>query len=326
MIVVQTPLRVSFLGGGTDFDDFYVNHGGAVLSTAIDKYVFVIVKERFDDMICVNYSKRERVKKVIELRHELVREAMKLVSIHKGIEITTLADIPAEGTGLGSSSSITVGLLQALYAYHGEVTPAKTLAEEACHIEIDILSKPIGRQDQYIASYGNMRFITFDKSSVKVEKIELSPEDKKRLNDNLLLFYTGVTRKSSEILSEQKANISSRVEVLRGMQKLAFEARDTILEGELDVFGEILHRGWQLKKQLASKVSNPAIDDIYETARRAGAIGGKVSGAGGGGFILLYCRKDKQDDVTRALKGLRQLPFRFEQDGSKVIFNYRRSQ
>ena len=326
MIVVQTPLRVSFLGGGTDFEDFYLNYGGAVLSTAIDKYVFVIVKERFDDMICVNYSKRERVKKVIALRHELVREAMKLVGIDKGIEITTLADIPAEGTGLGSSSSITVGLLQALYAYRGEITPAKTLAEEACHIEIDILRKPIGRQDQYIASYGNMRFTTFDKNGVKVEKIELSPEDKKRLDDNLLLFYTGVTRKSSEILSEQKANISSRVEVLRGMQKLAFEARDAILEGELDVFGEILHRGWQLKKQLASKVSNPAIDDIYETARRAGAIGGKVSGAGGGGFILLYCRKDKQDDVTKALKGLRQLPFRFEQDGSKVIFNYRRSQ
>jgi len=326
MIVVQTPLRVSFLGGGTDFDDFYLNYGGAVLSTAIDKYVFVIVKERFDDMICVNYSKRERVKKVIALRHELVREAMKLVGIDKGIEITTLADIPAEGTGLGSSSSITVGLLQALYAYRGEITPAKTLAEEACHIEIDILRKPIGRQDQYIASYGNMRFITFDKSGVKVKKIELSPEDKKRLNDNLLLFYTGVTRKSSEILSEQKANISSSVEVLRGMQKLAFKARDAILEGELDGFGEILHKGWQLKKQLASKVSNPAIDDIYETARSAGAIGGKVSGAGGGGFILLYCRKDKQDDVTKALRGLRQLPFRFEQDGSKVIFNYRRSQ
>jgi len=326
MIVVQTPLRVSFLGGGTDFDDFYLKHGGAVLSTAIDKYIFVIVKERFDDMICVNYSKRERVKKVIALRHELVREAMKLVGIDKGIEITTLADIPAEGTGLGSSSSITVGLLQALYAYRGEITPAKTLAEEACHIEIDILRKPIGRQDQYIASYGNMRFITFDKSGVKVKKIELSPEDKKRLNDNLLLFYTGVTRKSSEILSEQKANISSSVEVLRGMQKLAFKARDAILEGELDGFGEILHKGWQLKKQLASKVSNPAIDDIYETARSAGAIGGKVSGAGGGGFILLYCRKDKQDDVTKALRGLRQLPFRFEQDGSKVIFNYRRSQ
>jgi D-glycero-alpha-D-manno-heptose-7-phosphate kinase len=326
MIVVQTPLRVSFLGGGTDFDDFYVKHGGAVLSTAIDKCVFVVVKERFDDMIYVNYSKKEIVDRFDKLEHELVREAMKITGVKKGIEVTTLADIPAEGTGLGSSSSITVGLLQALYAYRGEIAPTKTLAEQACHIEIDILRKPIGRQDQYIASYGNTRFITFDKSGVKVERIELSPEDKKRLNDNLLLFYTGVTRKSSEILSEQKANISSSVEVLGGMQKLAFEARDAILEGELDVFGEILHKGWQFKKQLASKVSNPAIDDIYETARRAGAIGGKVSGAGGGGFILLYCRKDKQDDVTRALKELRQLPFRFEQDGSKVIFNYRRSQ
>lgn len=325
MIVVQTPLRVSFLGGGTDFEDFYLNYGGAVLSTAIDKYIFVIVKERFDDMICVNYSKRERVKKVIDLRHELVREAMKLVGIDKGIEITTLADIPAEGTGLGSSSSVTVGLLQALYTYRGEIAPAKTLAEDACHIEIEILGKPIGRQDQYIASYGNMRFITFDNNGVEVEKVELLPEDKKRLNDNLLLFYTGVTRKSSEILSEQKANINSRVDELTEMRKLASVARDAVLEGEFDAFGEILHKGWELKKQMASNVSNSTIDDIYETARRAGATGGKVTGAGGGGFILFYCRKDKQDDVTRALKGLRQLPCRFEQDGSKVIFNYRRS-
>jgi len=226
MIVVQTPLRISFVGGGTDFEDFYANYGGAVLSTAIDKCVFVIVKERYDDMICVNYMKRETVDRFDELKHELVREAMKVTGVEKGIEITTLADIPAEGTGLGSSSSITVGLLQALYAYRGEIVSAKTLAEEACHIEIDVVRKPVGRQDQYIASYGNMRFITFSKSSVEVEKIELSPEDKRRLNDNLLLFYTGVTRKSSEILSEQKANINSRAEVLCQMQKLAFEGRE----------------------------------------------------------------------------------------------------
>ena len=325
MIVIQTPLRISFVGGGTDFEDFYANHGGAVLSTAIDKCVFVIVKERFDDMIYVNYSKKEIVSSFDKLEHELVREAMRITGVTKGIEVTTLADIPAEGTGLGSSSSITVGLLQALYAYRGEIVSAKTLAEEACHIEIDALRKPIGRQDQYIASYGNMRFITFSKSGVEVEKIELSPEDKRRLNDNLLLFYTGVTRKSSEILSEQKTNINSRVEVLSEMQKLAFKAKDAILEGEFDAFGEILHRGWELKKQMASKVSNATIDDIYETARRAGTIGGKVTGAGGGGFILLYCPKDKQDDVARALKGLKEMPFRFQQDGSKVIFNYRRS-
>ncbi|MBA7502766.1 D-glycero-alpha-D-manno-heptose 7-phosphate kinase [subsurface metagenome] len=325
MIVVQTPLRISFVGGGTDFEDFYANFGGAVLSTAIDKCVFVIVKERFDDMIYVNYSRKEIVDRFDKLEHELVREAMRITGVTKGIEITTLADVPAEGTGLGSSSSITVGLLQALFAYGGEIVTAKTLAEEACHIEIDILGKPIGRQDQYIASYGNMRFITFGKSGVAVEKIEPSSEDKKRLNDNLLLFYTGVTRKSSEILLEQKANINSRVEVLSEMRKLAFEAKDAILENEFDAFGEILHKGWELKKQMASKVSNSLIDDIYETACRAGAIGGKVTGAGGGGFILFYCPKDKQDDVTRALKGLRQLPFRFQQDGSKAIFNYRRS-
>ena len=235
MIIVQTPLRISFLGGGTDFEDFYIHHGGAVISTAIDKYVFVIVKERFDDMICVNYSKRERVERVSQLRHELVREAMNLAGIDKGIEVTTLADIPAEGTGLGSSSSITVGLLQALYTYRGEIVPAKTLAEEACRIEVEILGKPIGRQDQYIASFGNMRFITFNNNGVKVERVELPPEDKKRLNDNLLLFFTGVTRQSSEILSEQKANINSRVDELCEMRKLASEARDVILKGEFNV-------------------------------------------------------------------------------------------
>lgn len=324
MIVVQTPLRISFLGGGTDFEDFYLSRGGAVLSTAIDKCVFVIVKERFDDMIYVNYSKKEIVDRVDKLEHELVREAMRVTGVAKGLEITTLADIPAEGTGLGSSSSVTVGLLHSLYAYRGEIVSAKTLAEQACHIEVDVLRKPIGKQDQYIASYGNMRFITFSNSGIKVEKIELSPEDKRRLNDALLLFYTGVTRKSSEILLEQKTNINQHIEVLSEMRKLAFEARNAILEGAFDEFGEILHRGWEFKKQLASKVTNSKINDIYETARRAGAIGGKVTGAGGGGFILFYCPKGKQDDVVRALKGLKEMPFRFQQDGSKVIFNYRR--
>lgn len=324
MIVVQTPLRISFLGGGTDFEDFYLSRGGAVLSTAIDKCVFVIVKERFDDMIYVNYSKKEIVDRVDKLEHELVREAMRVTGVAKGLEITTLADIPAEGTGLGSSSSVTVGLLHSLYAYRGEIVSAKTLAEQACHIEVDVLRKPIGKQDQYIASYGNMRFITFSNSGIKVEKIELSPEDKRRLNDALLLFYTGVTRKSSEILLEQKTNINQHIEVLSEMRKLAFEARNAILEGAFDEFGEILHRGWEFKKQLASKVTNSKINDIYETARRAGAIGGKVTGAGGGGFIVFYCPKGKQDDVVRALKGLKEMPFRFQQDGSKVIFNYRR--
>ena len=327
MIVVQTPLRISFLGGGTDFEDFYLNHGGAVLTTAIDKYIFIIVKERFDDMIYVNYSKKEIADSPDKLEHELVREAMKITGVTKGVEITTLADVPADGIGLGSSSSVTVGLLQALYAYQGEIVSAEALAEQACHIEIDILGKPIGKQDQYIAAFGNTRFITFDKTGIKVESIKLSPEDKRRLNENLLLFYTGMSRNASDILSEQKANINQRLDVLSEMEKLAFKAKGIFLNGygSPNGFGEFLHRGWELKRSLASKISNSEIDDIYEAARRAGAIGGKITGAGGGGFLLLYCRVEKQDEVRGALKGLRELPFHFEQDGSKVIFNYIRT-
>lgn len=323
MIVVETPLRLSFLGGGTDFDDFYLTHGGAVLSTVINKCVYLIIKERFDNMIYVNYSRKEIVDRVDKLEHELVRETMRMTGVESGVEITTLADIPSEGTGLGSSSAVTVGLLQALYAYQGQIVTAKTLAEQACQIEIDILGKPIGRQDQYITAYGNMRFITFGNDGVEVQKIGLSSEDKRRLNDALLLFYTGMTRESSQILSEQKANINQQVGTLSEMKKLAFEAKDAITEGAFDEFGEIIHRGWELKRGLASKISNSQINEIYQTARQAGAIGGKITGAGGGGFLLLYCPNGKQDEVRRALKGLRELPFRFLADGSKVIFNYR---
>ena len=322
MIVVQTPLRMSFVGGGTDFSEFYLSHGGAVISTAINKYVFVIVKERFDDLICLNYMKRERVERVDDLDHELVREAMRITGVSKGIEITTLADVPAEGTGLGSSSSVTVGLLQALYAYQGELKTAETLAQEACRIEIDILKHPIGRQDQYIAAYGNLRFITFSDAGIDVEKVDLPPEEKRRLNDVLLCFYTGMTRKASEILEAQKANINDRLSVLGEIRKLAFRAKGAIMQGAFDELGEILHAGWELKKTLASKITNPQIDEKYEAARKAGAIGGKITGAGGGGFLLLYCPKEKQDAVRKTLK-LRELPFRFESDGSKVIFNYR---
>ena len=324
MIVVQTPLRISFLGGGTDFEDFYATNDGAVLSTAIDKYTFVIVKERFDDMICVNYSKREAVDKVDDLRHELVREAMRLTGVDKGVEITTLADIPSEGTGLGSSSSITVGLLQALYTYQGKSVAAEDLARQACQIEIDILSKPIGKQDQYISAYGNIRFITFRNAGVEVEKIELPREAKRKLNENFLLFYTGITRQASQILTEQKANIKNRLPVLRDMAKLAREGKDALANEAFDELGELLHRGWELKKQLSSNVTNVEIDNMYQVAKKAGAIGGKITGAGGGGFLLLYCPAERKDNVRTSLGHLRELPFRFEDDGSKVIFNYRR--
>ncbi len=325
MIIVQTPLRISFMGGGTDFEDFYSRYGGAVLTTAIDKRVFVVVMERFDDQIYVNYSKKEIVDKVEDIEHGLVRESMRLAGITKAVEVTTLADVPSHGTGLGSSSSITVGLLHAFHAMQGELKTAETLAEEACHIEIDILEKPIGKQDQYIAAYGNMRFITFGRDGIKVEKVELSPEDKSKLNDNLLLFYTGLARNSDEILSEQRNKIDERIEILKEMRELAFRARDALVQRAFDDFGEMLHQSWELKRQLAEGITNPDIDRMYEVSRRAGAIGGKITGAGGGGFLLLYCPKHKQDAVREALKGLRETPFRFENDGSKVIFNYRRN-
>lgn len=324
MIIVETPLRISFLGGGTDFKDFYtVNGGGAVLSTAVDKCTFVIVKKRFDDMIYVNYSKKEIVDKVNNLEHELVREAMRMTGVDRGVEITTLSDVPSEGTGLGSSSSITVGLLQALYAYQGKSVTAEDLARRACHIEIDILGKPIGKQDQYISAYGDMRFITFRGDGVGVEKVAMTEEGKRKLNENLLLFYTGHTRQASQILTDQKANIKQRLPELQQMAKLTFLARDALLSESFHEFGELLHQGWNLKKQLSSNVTSNEIDDMYQTARKAGVVGGKITGAGGGGFLLLYSPAARRDDVRASLRGLREFPFHFHHDGSKVIFNYR---
>ncbi len=324
MIISQTPVRISFLGGGTDFPGFYMDNGGAVLSSAIDKYVFVVLKERFDDLIYVNYSRKEIVSEVSELKHELIREAMRLTGVCKGVEITTLADIPSEGSGLGSSSSVTVGLLQALYAYQGEAKTSEDLAREACRIEVDILGKPIGKQDQYIAAYGNLRFITFSSDGIKVERVCLSEEAKRRLNQNLMLFFTGRTRSADAILVEQRQNIESRLEELGHMKSLAARARDCLLQAAWDEFGRLLDEGWEYKKCLAGGITDSQLDGMYEAARKAGALGGKLTGAGGGGFLLLYCPPARQDSVRTAMRHLRELPFRLERDGSKVIFNIRR--
>lgn len=325
MIITQTPLRISLIGGGTDFRDFYSLEGGCVLSTAIDKYVFVIVKERFDEKIYINYSKKEIVDHVDEIEHDLVRESMRKAGVLSGVEITTLADIPSEGTGLGSSGSITVGLLNALYAYAGELVTAERLAREACEIEIDILGKPIGKQDQYIAAYGNVRFIDFKPDeTVEVETINLNGALKRKLGANLLLFFTGKTRKADTILEGQKESISQKLDSLCMLKSLAFEMKGAIHNGDLDGVGHILNKGWKHKKQLSDRISNGQIDEIYNRALDAGALGGKISGAGGGGFLLLYCPRDKQDSVRVALSHLVELPFHLERDGSKVIFNMRR--
>ena len=322
MIVVRTPLRVSFLGGGTDFPEHYRKYGGAVISTAIDKYIYVIVKQRFDGMVYVNYSKKEIVESMTELEHELVREAMRVTGVHQGVEITTLADVPSSGTGLGSSSSVTVGLLQALYAYNGQLVTAETLARQACEIEIERCGKPIGVQDQYIAAYGGLRELTFcENDEVQVAELVLEEELLRRLNRNLMLFYTHLTRPSGSVLNEQRDNIGERRASLVGLRELATQARECLQCDDLTTFGELLHQGWELKKGLASGVSNPPLDEYYGAAREAGAIGGKISGAGGGGFLLLYCPLAAQDNVRQALSSLRELPFAFERDGSRIVFN-----
>lgn len=325
MIVTQTPLRISFLGGGTDFEQYYRQEEGWVISSAIDKHIFVTIKERYDDRIRVGYTKTELVDSIDELEHDLVRECLRRTGITRRIEISTMADIPSEGSGLGSSSTVTVGLLNAMYTYLGTPKDMETLARGACEIEIKVLGRPIGVQDQYIAAYGGLRFIRFGKDgTIHVESLGLDEQQTRRLNQNLMLFFTGVTRQAASILSEQVLNIPSRLDILRDMKRLALQLREGLCAGDLDTLGELLHEGWLLKRQMASHISNSAIDDIYQTARNAGALGGKVTGAGGGGYLLLYCPRHKQDDVRKALRCFAELPFHLERDGSKVIFNYRR--
>lgn len=325
MIVTQTPLRISFLGGGTDFPDFYKEYGGCVLTTAIDKYVYCIVKERFDKQIYVNYSVKEIVDRVDDLQHELVREAMRETGIKSGIEITFLSDVPAAGSGLGSSSTVTVGVLNALYQYQGLAVTAEQLAQHACDIEITILGKPIGVQDQYIASFGGVDFIEFKRDGqIEVHPLGLSEEYLDDLKSYLMVFFTGKTRQAAQVLQEQKSNIKSRNQTLLEMADQAREGKKLLSSGKIAALGRLLDEGWKLKKQLASKISNVEIDNLYFAAKKAGAIGGKISGAGGGGFLTLFVPTNKRDKVRRALKGLREMPVGLSRDGSKVIFNIRR--
>jgi len=324
VIVVQTPLRISFFGGGTDFPSFYREEGGSVLSTAIDKYIFVTIKQRFDDLLRVGYTKTELASCVDEIKHEIIREAFRMTGIHKGVEITTMGDIPS-GSGLGSSSTVAVGALHAMYVYRNQDVTAELLAQNACKIEIDILKKPIGIQDQYIAAYGGLRFFEFlSDGTVKNELIELPEPVKMQLTENLLLFYTGITRQADTILSEQKEKIPNRKHILRELRRMSYVVREELCSGNLDSIGHLLHESWMLKKQLASNITNTFVEEMYAAARQAGALGGKLTGAGGGGFLLLYCPPENRAKVRQALAGFREIPIRLEPDGSKVIFNYRR--
>ena len=320
MIISRTPFRVSFAGGGTDLHAFYQHEPGTVTSTTIDKYMYITVNKRFDHTVRVSYSKTEIVETAEEVHHPLVREALKKAGISNGIEVTSISDIPA-GTGFGSSSSFTVGLLNALYAYTATYAPPERLAAEACEIEIDIVGEPIGKQDQYIAAYGGLQHIRFNPDeSVFVDPVVCSKERKRVLSSRLMLFYTGITRSASEILTEQRKETGNKLDFLRKMRDLAGEIRRVLQEGHrLDEFGDLLHEGWMLKRELASGITNELVDSAYENARGAGAIGGKLLGAGGGGFLLLYVPEDRRGEVGRALAELREVPFELEPQGTKIV-------
>ncbi len=325
MIITQTPLRVGLVGGGTDLPDYYREHGGRVLNAAIDKYVYVVVKQRFDDEIYVNYSTKEIVSRVEDLQHELVREALHMTGIRGGLEITTLADIPSAGSGLGSSSAVTVGLLHALFAYQGRQVTAEELADRACTIEIDRCRKPIGKQDQYAAAFGGICDIHFGPGDrVVVDRLALTSTLRRQIQDELLLFFTGITRKADTILGEQSANIVDRLPQLAQLRDLAGHAVDGLRAGEVDALGAAVNKSWAAKRELASGVSNSQIDEAVEAALSAGATGAKVTGAGGGGFLLVVCPLERQRAVRQRLSHLRELPIQIEPFGSRVILNVHR--
>lgn len=316
-------MRMSFAGGGSDLRAYYQNGRGVVVSTAINKFIYITVNKRFTDNIRVAYSKIEYVEKVDEIEHNLVREALRLVGIDRGIDIVYMSDmLPAhEGSGLGGSSSLIVGTLNALHAFKGEHVSAETLAKEACKIEIDLLGNPIGKQDQYAAAYGGFNHIQFNSDeTVFINPVIFNKGIKEELNRKLLLFYTGVKTRSDILLTEQNNRTQENLETLDKMVELADELKKAIEKGDLIEFGNILHMGWEYKQKLASKITNPILNSYYEKARRAGAIGGKILGSGGGGFFLFYCDEEKHDRVRKALSDLKETSFKFEPQGSRIIY------
>jgi D-glycero-alpha-D-manno-heptose-7-phosphate kinase len=322
MIITQTPLRIGLLGGGTDLPSYYLGHGGRVLNCALDKYIYVIVKQRFDDDIYVNYSRKEIVSRVEDLEHELVREAMLMTGVTSGVEITTLADIPSAGSGLGSSSAVTVGLLHALFAYRGRQMSAAELAERACTIEIERCGKPIGKQDQYIAAFGGIRDIRFGPGpGVVAEEVTLTAADQRALQRQIMLFYTGVTRSADTILAEQNANVEIVRLQLDTLRDLAGFAAERLRDGDVDAIGPAIRESWEAKRKLASGVSNSQIDLAVSRALDAGASGVKLTGAGGGGFLLVICPVERQRAVRESLRDMRELPVKLDHLGSRVVLN-----
>ncbi|MEW6196920.1 MAG: GHMP kinase [Bacteroidota bacterium] len=324
MIISKTPLRISLIGGGTDLKDFYKNNLGHVISTTIDKYIYVIVKERFDDLIVLHYTENEIVDDISKIKHELIRESLIKVEITKGIEIITLADIPSKGTGLGSSSTLTVGLLNALYTYKGIQPSAEKLAREACEIEIDILKKPIGKQDQYIAAYGGLKKFTFLKDeTVDIKCFNLNGSERRALGSNLTLHFTNIIRDANLILKKQMKNIEAKNKELQIISDLVHDVESAIEKRNFNEIGTVLKKNWSAKKSLADNISNDVIDLMVNKAMKNGALGCKIAGAGGGGFLLSYVPQVKQDIFRKAMTDFKELPFMIDPFGSRIIFNIR---
>jgi len=324
MIISRTPLRMSFVGGGSDLPSFYRKHGGAVISTAINKYVYVNVNKKFDSGIRIAYSKTEEVSSVSQIEHKIVRATMEFLGLQGGIEITTIADIPSKGTGLGSSSTFTVGLLHALNAYNSQYVSSEQLGANASHIEIDVCGEPIGKQDQYAAAFGGFNLIEFNPDeSVVITPIICARETLRQIEQSIIVFYTGITRSASALLkqqSEEVINSISKQQTLRSMVDLTYQLRAEIQKNNTLAFGEILHENWMLKKGITAGISTSDIDQWYELARKAGAIGGKILGAGAGGFLMLYAPPDSHPAIKEALSMLRPVDIGFERLGSRIIF------
>lgn len=329
MILARAPLRIPLGGGGTDLPSYYSLYGGFVVSAAVNKYVYIAInRPPVDDLIRVKYSRSETVEQLDEVKHELVREAMRLVGVDRRVEIVSMADVPA-GTGMGSSGSFLVALLRALHAVKKEYVPPPELAEEACRIEIDIVGSPVGKQDQYVAAFGGICCLEISPGGEGiVSRVALADHDVDVLRGNLLLFYTGIQRRSLDILEEQRRDtLRSRPDVIDSLHRtkeLGVEIREALIAGDLDRFGELLDVHWQNKKRRSSKITDSRIDRWYDLARENGALGGKLIGAGGGGFLLLYCPAPYKGRVRRVMaeEGLREMPFDFDFEGAKVLVDF----
>jgi D-glycero-alpha-D-manno-heptose-7-phosphate kinase len=326
MIVTRTPVRIPLGGGGTDLPSYYTQYGGFLISAAIDKYIYITLNRRFEKSIRVSYSQTEIVDSVEEIKHPIVREALKLLKIDSGIEITSIADVPSN-TGLGSSSAFTVGLLNALHTFKNEKVNAKDLAEEACYIEIELLKEPIGKQDQYLAAFGGVICLDIDRlGSVKVLPLKPSEDALDQLESNTLLFYTGIRRSASEVLGSQNKGASqNQDQVIQGMhqiKKIGLEIKEAFEMEDLKRFGNLLDLHWQAKKTLSNKISQERIDQWYEIAKKHGALGGKLMGAGGGGFLMFFCNNGKNGfRKIMEQEGLKEMRFRIDFEGSKVLIN-----